>query len=324
MKHHSVLICISLIFSPFILIHSQSKDVKEFETLKKINGTELFCKAIGEGEPLVIVHGGPGLAHDYLFEPFKQLADNYTLIFYDQRGSGRSAELKLNDSVCMNNLVGDLEEIRKEFNINKMNLVGQSWGALISIEYCVKYPDYVSKLLLLEPAPGSTEYLAEFQKTIMQRLSQWDKERIAELANNPALKYNPLLFSEFMNLRYKGYSTDTTFITKMHMNYFDSLKVIKFFASSAAFGPYLINFNLYDDMKSINCPTLIIHGEFDPIPNNAIVRMGSAIKNSELHIIKGSGHFVHIEKPDEYFGMIRTFLAEKQDLYIRILNADIL
>ena len=65
---------------------SLTLQTEEFEGLEKINGTEIFCKVIGKGDPLVIVHGGPGLAHDYLYEPFKQLAYNYKLIFYDQRG----------------------------------------------------------------------------------------------------------------------------------------------------------------------------------------------------------------------------------------------
>ncbi|HEX9253786.1 MAG TPA: alpha/beta fold hydrolase [Ignavibacteriaceae bacterium] len=312
MKTRLVSIQIIYLFFLTTFYYGQSNNVSEFEGLKEINSTQLFFKVIGNGEPLLIVHGGPGLGHDYLFEPFKQLADNNTLIFFDQRGCGRSEQLNTSDSVDMNTLVDDIEQIRKEFNISKLNLAGQSWGALISIEYTVKYPENVSKLLLLEPAPGSNEYLGEFQQTIMNRLSQNDKESIAELSQNPKLKFDPILFDEFMSLRFKGYSLDTTFVSKMHMDYFDSLRVLKFFSSAAKFGPYLMNFNLYEKMKSINCPTLIIHGENDPIPNDAIKKMGSNIKNAELHIIKDSGHFVHIEKPKVYFELIRSFLKKSE------------
>lgn len=303
---------------PIIFQAEKGRDVKPnaqptlaFEGLKKINDTEIFCKVIGRGEPLVIVHGGPGLAHDYLYEPFKQLADKYQLIFYDQRGCGRSAEIQAEDSVTVADLVEDLEGVRQAFKINTMNLVGQSWGAIISINYLSQYPYQVKRLLLLEPAPGSTAYLADFQKTLTQRLSQSDKERLASLAQNPRLKSDPIIFQEFMNTRFKAYSLDTLVIKKMHTNYFDSLRVKKFFASSAAFSPYLMQFDLYDMMKKIDCSTLIIHGEFDPIPTAAIERMAASIKHSELHIIKGSGHFVHIEQPEVYFDLIRAFLAQK-------------
>lgn len=210
----------------------------------------------------------------------------------------------------MNTLVEDLEQIRKEFKIEKLNLIGQSWGALISIEYCYKYPENVKQLLLLEPGPGSSEYLGEFQQTIMNRLSDKDKNQIIEISQNPELRYNPFLFNEFMNLRYKGYSLDSLFVKKMHMNYFDSSKVVKFFSSSATFAPYLMSFNLYEKMKKIHLPVLIIHGEYDPIPNSAIERMSESFSDAELHIIKGSGHFVHIEKPEEYFSIVRLFLAK--------------
>ncbi len=305
----SCLIAISVSFPT--LIYSQSSEIPDFNGVKKINDAEIYFNIIGQGEPLVIVHGGPGLAHNYLYEPFKQLSDEYKLVFYDQRGCGNSAEINSADSVTMATMVEDLEQIRKEFEIDKLTLVGQSWGALIGIEYTSKFPDNVNRLLLLEPGPGSTEYLGKFQQTIMSRLSQNDKNRIVEISQQPKLRYNPDLFNEFMKLRYKGYSLDSTFVGKMHMNYFDSAKVVKFFSSSATFASYLMNFNLYDKMKNINCPVLIIHGENDPIPNSSIERMASSFGNCELHIFKDSGHFVHIEKPEEYFSIIKTFLKKK-------------
>ncbi len=310
MKTLIVSCLIAIIFLIPSLVYSQPTEIPEFNGLKNINGTQIYFNIIGKGDPLVIVHGGPGLAHNYLYEPFKQLADSYTLIFYDQRGCGNSSAINPDDSVKMNTLVEDLEQIRKEFRIEKLNLIGQSWGALISIEYCYKYPENVKQLLLLEPGPGSSEYLGEFQQTIMNRLSDKDKNRIIEISQNPELRYNPVLFNEFMNLRYKGYSLDSLYVEKMHMNYFDSSKVVKFFSSSATFAPYLMSFNLYEKMKKIDLPVLIIHGEYDPIPNSAIERMSESFSNAELHIIKGSGHFVHIEKPEEYFSIVRLFLAK--------------
>lgn len=291
--------------------YSQSSQIPEFTGVKKINGTQIYFNIIGKGTPLVIVHGGPGLAHNYLFEPFKQLSDNYQLIFYDQRGCGNSSEINPADSVNMDTMVEDLEQIRNEFKIDKLNLVGQSWGAIICIEYINKFPNNVNKLLLLEPGPGSNEYLPEFQQTIMSRLSQTDKNRIIEISQKPELKYNPDLFNEFMKLRYKGYSLDSNYVDKMHMNYFDSAKVVKFFSSSGTFAPYLMSFNLYEKMKNINCPVLIIHGENDPIPTTSVERMAASIGNCELHIIKNSGHFVHIEKESEYFSIIKSFLKEE-------------
>ena len=268
----------------FFSICSYAQPSFEGEKKLLINGTEIFINIIGQGEPLLIVHGGPGLAHDYLFEPFKQLADKYKLIFYDQRGCGRSAEFKNDETISMEILVEDLEELRKELKIDKLNLVGQSWGAIIALNYSFKYGQNVKKLLLLEPAPGSSEYLPLIQKTIFERLSAADKEKFIRISQSPNVKTNPEVFKEFMAIRTNTYFFDTTFAKLRHFDYFDSMRVTKFFASSAMFFSYLMNYNLYGNLKNIKCPTLIIHGEYDVIPTSAIEKMNSEIRGCETHI----------------------------------------
>ncbi|MEW6194962.1 MAG: proline iminopeptidase-family hydrolase [Bacteroidota bacterium] len=306
------------------LTHSQ-----QFEAIKKINGADIFIRTAGSGEPLVIVHGGPGLGHDYLYDSFNQLSDRYKLIFYDQRGCGKSEEFKEEKPVTIDTMVEDLEAIREEFNIDKMNLVGQSWGATIALNYIFKYPGKVKNLILLEPAPGSSEYIQQIQQTIMKRLSKDEMERLTQIARSPEFKTNPEVFKEFMSIRMNTYFFDSSAAKKKKFDYFDNDRVKKFFSSSANFGPYLISFNLYEKMKTINCPTLIIHGDYDVIPNESIERMGKEIKGSEVHIVKDCGHFVHIEKPDIYFNTIHAFLelynnkSPKQNLHGKYLGEEL-
>lgn len=281
-----------------------------FDGIKKINGTELYCKVIGSGEPILIVHGGPGLAHDYLFEPFKLLADNYKLVFNDQRGCGRSSSFTKDEKVDMETLVEDLEGIRKEFNLEKVYLAGQSWGATIALNYTLKYPQHVKKLLLLEPAPGSSEFLPEIQKTILSRLSGQEKENLTKLSQMPEVKTNPETFIQFMEIRTNPYFFDSSFAKKRDFGYFNSDRVQKFFASSAMFAPYMMNYNLYPRLKEISCPILIVHGDYDIIPTEAVEKMDKEIKDCEMNVVSDCGHFVHIEKPEIYFGLIRKFLTK--------------
>ncbi len=294
----------------FLIIVSSSVFPQKTEGIKKINGADIFCRTAGTGNPIVIVHGGPGLAHNYLYEHFSQLEQNYRLIFYDQRGCGLSEPFKESENITVDLMVEDLEGIRKEYGIEKMNLAGQSWGAVIAFNYIFKYPGNVNSLILLEPAPGSSEFLPLFQKNILSRLSKNGAARLAELGGNPALKSNPDLFKEFMGVRMKTYYSDTLKFSPGQFEYFDSSKVKKFFSSSAKFAPYLVNYNLFDKMNDIKCPVLIIAGDYDPIPNESVRKMNRLIPLSELHIIKDCGHFVHIEKPDEYFAAIEDFLQK--------------
>jgi 2-succinyl-6-hydroxy-2,4-cyclohexadiene-1-carboxylate synthase len=78
------------------------------------------------------------------------------------------------------------------------------------------------------------------------------------------------------------------------------------------FGQYMMSYNLYDKIKAIKCPVLIIHGDYDVIPTEAIERIGKEIENVEVHIVKNCGHFVHIEKPEFYFNTIQEFIESKQ------------
>lgn len=281
-----------------------------FEGTKKINGAEIYCKVIGSGEPILVVHGGPGLAHDYLYQPFTELSKNFKLIFYDQRGCGRSSSFAKDETVTMETLVEDLESIRKEFNLANVYLAGQSWGATIALNYILKYPQNIKKLLLLEPAPGSSEFMPEIQKTILSRLSEQEKEKLTKLSQMPDIKTNPETFKKFMEIRTNPYFFDSSFTKKRDFNYFDSGRVQKFFASSVMFSSYMMNYNLYPRLKEINCPTLIIHGDYDIIPTEAVERMKKEIKNCELNVILDCGHFVHLEKPEIYFRLIKEFIAK--------------
>jgi proline iminopeptidase len=286
--------------------HAAGQDLEE---IKKINGAGLFCRMIGKGDPLVVVHGGPGLGHDYLVPHFRALSDRFRLIFYDQRGCGRSDAFTDVKEASVDLAVEDLDGIRKEFGLQTMNLAGQSWGAVIAIEYALKYPEKVQNLLLLEPAPASAAYLPEFQQTILERLSTADREEMTRLAQSTELnRRDPDAFRKFLGIRFKAYFADRAFQQKMSLQYFDRDRVEKFFTSSSAYASFLQKFDLYGKMDGIKKPTLIIRGQIDPIPPAAIERMHRAIRNSELHVIPKCGHFVHIEKPDAYFSLITAFL----------------
>lgn len=280
------------------------------DTLLTISGTRLFVRTVGAGEPIVVIHGGPGLSHQYLLEPFSSLADRYRVIFYDQRGCGWSDAFSPGDSVTMDMMVNDLEGVRSALGVEHINLVGQSWGAIIAMNYALAYPSRVRRLLLLEPAPGSREYLPQVQQTLMRRLSPRSLERLKILGQMPELRSDPAIFREFLQIRTDTYFADTSLAKVPRFLYFDTRMVKQFFESSAMFGPYMLSFDLHDRIVNIECPTLIVHGDYDVIPTEAIERLGKAISKSEVHIVKECGHFVHLERPDIYFSLIRSFLSK--------------
>ena len=151
------------------------------EGFKNINGVDLYYKSIGSGTPLVIVHGGPGLAHNYLFSYFSRLSDNFRVIFYDQRASGKSNGHENPTEVTMSNFVEDLEGIRKVFGIEKLHILGQSYGGVIALSYAVKYPEKMGSLLLLESSTVDSESDKIFEETLNNRLSEKENNQLSSL-----------------------------------------------------------------------------------------------------------------------------------------------
>ncbi|QVK17415.1 alpha/beta fold hydrolase [Mycoplasmatota bacterium] len=286
------------------------------EGFKEINGIKIYYKSIGEGEPLFVLHGGPGLAHNYLFPHFSKLAEDYEVIFFDQRSCGKSSGDEIPHDITMDNLVKDLEELRQSFNIEKINVLGQSFGGLLALNYAIKYPERLKTLLILESTGARSDFIKKFQENINSRvtediqkeLSETNK-KLNELTSSKVIKNGVgKVFSRYLSIINKLYFYNTSYMKNLDMEYFDDEMVRKSFTIQKQLHSYLIHYNLLNQLPRITCPTLIIHGDYDPIPYEEIELIHKTINGSEIFLIKECGHFAHIEKPIEYFHIIRDFL----------------
>src|SRR5215207_4333902 len=115
---------------------------------------KLFYKIEGTGtETLVVVHGGPGNSLESIRADFMPLAKGRRVIYYDQRGQGRSEIIKEGNKLGYQNHVADLEAVRQHFKLDKITLLGNSWGGLLVSLYAVVHPDKVERIVLHSPAP---------------------------------------------------------------------------------------------------------------------------------------------------------------------------
>ena len=102
------------------------------------NGVLIYYQTIGHGAPLMIVHGGPGVAHDYLMPYLLPLARGNKLIFIDERGSGRSEKLEDTAQYTVENMVEDVESVRQGLHLGKISLMGHSFGGVLAQAYAFK------------------------------------------------------------------------------------------------------------------------------------------------------------------------------------------
>jgi proline iminopeptidase len=280
------------------------------EGMLSVDGADIYYKTIGSGEPLVFVHGGPGLGHNYLYPCFKHMADHFQIVFYDQRSSGRSSGIENPGQITVDAFVEDLEELRKALDIKELSLIAHSWGGFLCQHYAVKYPENIKALLFIESLGPNSEFISQFNRTIEKRLNRKTVQKLMLLSESFGKRKEDMAesFKEYYYLYFKAYFYDQSFIDHLYLDYFDDDMVAKYLMSNPCLKGYQQHYDLSEKLSVISSPTLIIHSDYDPIPLHAAQQLHGAINGSKLVIIKDSGHFPFIEKPENCFGAIYDFL----------------
>src|SRR2546425_3463887 len=136
----------------------------------ELDGVRLFTRRAGDGLPVVVLHGGPGAHHDYLLPQYDLLARGRTLLYYDQRGGGRSP-VGRDTPVGWREHVADLEALRRHWSIDRLTLLGYSWGGLLAVLYWLEHPERVDRLALVSPAPGRAAWRAQIDPPLAAPLA---------------------------------------------------------------------------------------------------------------------------------------------------------
>lgn len=303
---------ISLI-TGFFLCGCESGNIVIEEGYKKVNGVNHFYKIVGKGEPFILLHGGPGMYHNELFPFFLDFAKSNKVIFYDQRGNGKSTLERIDSTTfTVELMIEDLEELRKEFGIDKLNIIGHSWGGLLAMYYAVKYPENLNRLILVDAAPVNTDLLIKcYEKQIsMFEPEEWEYVQKL-LESEDYLAGNPEVHNEAMRI-----SEGTVFSNKDVID--DYMKVAAFnetTAKNAVALNYLatqmkLNIHVQDRLSNIKCPTLIINGKDDFIVEEVPRLVNKLITNSEIVFIEHAGHYPYIENKEDFFNEVDKFIKK--------------
>jgi pimeloyl-ACP methyl ester carboxylesterase len=122
-------------------------------------GDSLHYRIVGRGtDTVVVLHGGPALSSGYIEAALRPLAESHILLFYDQRGRGRSSEPQSPDSLSFHRDLSDLSEVRSYFGLGRLQLVGHHWGAALAALYDIRHPEQVARMVLLSPMPEQLSF----------------------------------------------------------------------------------------------------------------------------------------------------------------------
>lgn len=257
---------------------------------------------MGSGIPILFLHGGPGGEHRYFLPHLEGLSDTFELIFYDQRGCGQSDE-DTNQNYSIDKEIETLEELRLSLGLDKLNIVGESWGSMLALLYASKYPTHVNKLFLTAAVGATEEGYLKFGELLEDRLTPEDKERLEQLQIQ--YREGKIAVSEIFKVidPYYLYSPDNVVKkTKTKSN-----AEVNRILGAEIINKYSINLNL--DVLS-KAPIMIAQGDHDIItPSHLEDLMLRHLPHTKLKVIENCGHWTVIEKPLQLSKLIKKYFS---------------
>jgi proline iminopeptidase len=265
----------------------------------------------GKGSPVIVIHGGPGMDFNSLAADLVPLEKHHRVIYYDQRGGGRSS---LAANLSIDDHVRDLDELRRHLGLAKVTLLAHSFGPAIAAQYAIHHPDHVERMIFLGPIPPRKgAFFEEYGATLQKRLTPQLQKRAAELSKS----YESASGDAVAACREYWTIETPPRLAKGH-----PLSMVKSDLCTAS--PQAIRYGMtktnettftslgdWDwtaDLAHVTAPTLILHGDEDAIPMAMVSEWSRAMPQARLLRLANTGHFPHAEAPEIVFPAIETFL----------------
>jgi proline iminopeptidase len=275
---------------------------------------------VENAERLLILHGGPGAHHDYLLPQMLRLAaphgvETRELLFYDQRGGGRSRSdsREREGDVTWHVLVQDLVRVVNELEVRPLTLVGYSWGGLLALLFAReasagRVSIKPSRLVLIDPAPVTKRFRVQFEREFARRQNGPEVQALRDELAASGLRERDIeaYRHRSFELSVAGYFADARKAKDLTPFRVTSRVQQSVWAS-------LGDYDLLADpaFRAINVPTLIVHGRQDPIPVESSEQCASALR-AKLVVLDQCGHVPYVEQPDGLFAAIEEFIGPKR------------
>jgi proline iminopeptidase len=251
-------------------------------------GGSLYYEVLGggHGTPVIIANGGPGFGHDYLHvsDVWDRLARSRPVVMYDQRGTGRSAPVKKDQSCTVADQVADLDALRAHLGYEQFDLIGHSWGGLLAMAYAEAHPERVRRLVVVDSAAP------RLQDTKIVLTDFYPDGGTPEKLDNyfRMLFYSPEKRDEFL-----GHTGAMVFQRDVN-------EKISSDATKLDFGPGL---------AKLTMPALVMTGRYDVnVAPSTAWKIHQAIPGSKFLAFERSGHLPFFEQPREFLNALTAFL----------------
>ena len=281
------------------------------------DSARLFYRVIGRGsDTLIAIHGGPGVDLESIAGDFAPLGERHVVIFYDQRGAGRSDLPKDTTRLVVQRQLADLDDVRRHFKLQRVTLVAHSYGPLLAASYALAHPEAVRRMVFFGPVPPRRgTFWQRFGANMRQLLDSsararltdanrrladpnadtrqacrdyWTvalRPRLAEPGRTMSLLQSDLCASEPAGIRY-----GLTVTNRVVM---------------ASYGDW----DLRERLRRLDVPTLIVHGEQEAIPMDLVEEWVTSLPHARLFRVPRAAHFTYAERPELVWPEVERFLA---------------
>jgi len=279
-------------------------------------GYNIWCRMVGEREepgklPLLCLHGGPGAPHDYL-EPLGIVAaTGRRVVLYDQLGCGNSDHPHDPKLWTVELFVEEIGLVRRALRLERLHLLGQSWGGMLAMEYALTQPQGLASLILADTAADARQWAAEANRLrselppdVQQTLLKHEE---AGTTDDPAYEEATLTFYRRHLCRLDPWP-DCLNRTHEKLRQNPEVYLTMWGPSEFHITGSLKDWSVVDRLGEIRVPTLLLSGRYDEATPDIVKTIHHGIHGSEWVIFENSSHMPHLEESQRYVQVLADFL----------------
>lgn len=298
---------LALLLLAFIISISYS-----FGQYRKVNskGLEIYYRIFGEGEPILIIGGGPGDDSNRYLSLCDLLSKNFKCILVDQRGTGKSSpSIYDSTTITVDLTLKDFEEVRNQLGFKQWNVLGFSYGGFIASVYSNKYPASVSRLITIGSMGFDFSVFSHFRDNIYSRLHSSDIELLKYWSDSSRVALDPKhALVETIRAKIPGYFFDREKALLVSQNMKDS--DFNFEMGTWIWKDIEKNYSNLNNYKSnYDKPVLVLQGRQDPLGELTAMNLSHYYKNSKLVFVERCGHYAWVEQPEKIMATLNEFIT---------------
>lgn len=311
---------LSFLICPIILYSCNQESTIEITDsgfLQGADGADLYYEVVGTGaDTIVVIHGGPGAGIQSVFSSVQPLAEEFVLIFYDQRGGGQSTLPEDTTKLQPEHFTEDLEAVRSHFHLGKMNILTHSFGSILVAEYALEYPENLNRIVFHGATGPSRADMAEYYRKTAENaspspdtsLSNRASELLQSLLNGMAENAQEACREyESIGIKLAEMRGDT--VTYKGTTCSGSPESVEYYYKyTAQLAPqYYGMWDYTTKLDHLETPLLVVYGKEDTLAHQTQRDWATSVQNGRLLLVPDADKAAFSDNPEFVFPALETF-----------------